>query len=212
MYGQLYHRTISRELREPRRSPRGGAVGRGGGCEGMGSARAAGQRGRDGRGPRMRQASWACRCAKPVRLDCRAQSPFGRTAGRCRGKAGRRWQHLRAMHDFGPLDAKRPLGGKIRAPCILNRPIAPGNECIGRRCCHLDLEKHAFRADVARKRAHFAHSAKWGCIRRDSCQPGPRGRRNARGGREWRRMVDAVHPHRRQLFAQAGKHCRNAFL
>lgn len=37
----------------------------------------------------------------------RAQSPFGRTAGRCRGKAGRRWQHLRAMRDFGLLDAKK---------------------------------------------------------------------------------------------------------
>ena len=36
----------------------------------------------------------------------RAQSPFGRTAGRCRGKAARRWQHLRAMRDFGFLDAK----------------------------------------------------------------------------------------------------------
>ena len=36
----------------------------------------------------------------------RAQSPFGRTAGRCRGKAARRWQHLRVMRDFGFLDAK----------------------------------------------------------------------------------------------------------
>ena len=30
--------------------------------------------------------------------------------------------------------------------------------------------------------AFFAHSAKKGCIRRDSCQPGPRCRRNARDG------------------------------
>ncbi len=36
--------------------------------------------------------------AKPVRPDC---------AVRCRGKAGQRWQFLRAIHDFGPLDAKR---------------------------------------------------------------------------------------------------------
>ena len=44
---------------------------------------------------------------------------------------------------------------------------------MGRGCCHLDLEKHAFRADVARKRAFLAHSAKKGCMRCDSCQPGP---------------------------------------
>ena len=53
----------------------------------------------------------------------------------------------------GSSTRKRALGGKIRAPCILNRPIAPGNGCMGRGCCHLDLEKHAFRADVARKGA-----------------------------------------------------------
>ena len=82
----------------------------------------------------------------------------------------------------GSSTRKRALGGKIRAPCILNRPIAPGNGCMGRGCCHSDLEKHAFRADVARKGAFFAHSAKKGCIRCDSCQSGPWGRRNA--GRE----------------------------
>ena len=92
----------------------------------------------------------------------------------------------------GSSTRKRALGGKIRAPCILNRPIAPGNGCMGRGCCHLDLEKHAFRADVARKGAFFAHSAKKGCIRRGSCQLGPRGRRNARGGRGRRRTVGAI--------------------
>ena len=200
MYGQLYHRTISRELREPRRSPRGAGGGpqarvaagrgwaqaaprvggtrlaRGRGSVGAGlglgrcrraridgrdaSARAArgrqeepdrqliptamgstadgGVRGRDAcktaamnagemagsagrgghkrddRGGRMQQAGQAhaagrkARSAMP-RVACRcrmAQSPFGRTAGRCRGKAARRWQHLRAMRDFGFLDAK----------------------------------------------------------------------------------------------------------
>ena len=80
----------------------------------------------------------------------------------------------------GSSTRKRALGGKIRAPCILNRPIAPGNGCMGRGCCHSDLEKHAFRADVARKGAFFAHSAKKGCIRCGSCQSGPWGRRNAR--------------------------------
>ena len=92
----------------------------------------------------------------------------------------------------GSSSRKRALGGKIRAPCILNRPIAPGNGCIGRGCCHLDLEKHAFRAEVARKGAFFAHSAKKGCMRCDSGQPGPRGRRNARGGRGRRRAVGAM--------------------
>ena len=80
----------------------------------------------------------------------------------------------------GSSTRKRALGGKIRAPCILNRPIAPENGRIGRGCCHLDLEKHAFRADAARKRASLAHSAKKGCMRCGSCQPRPRGRRNAR--------------------------------
>ena len=88
----------------------------------------------------------------------------------------------------GSSTRKRALGGKIRAPCILNRPIAPGNGCIGRRCCQLDLEKHAFRAEVARKGAFFAHSAKKGCIRCGSCQSGPWGRRNAR--REMGRDAD----------------------
>ena len=103
--------------------------------------------------------------AKPVRPDC---------AVRYRGKAGQRWQFLRAMHDFGPLDAKRGLGGKIRAPCILNRPIAPGNGCIGRGSCHSDLEKHTFRANIARERAYCVHSSKRERIRRDSCQLGTR--------------------------------------
>ena len=70
---------------------------------------------RDGREGRMRQAGQAraagrkARSAMP-RVACRcrmAQSPFGRTAGCFRRKAGRRWQHLRAMRDFGLLDAKK---------------------------------------------------------------------------------------------------------
>lgn len=89
----------------------------------------------------------------------------------------------------GPSTRKGGLDGKIRAPCIPNRPIAPGNGRIRRGSCHLDLEKHAFRADIARAGAFFAHSAKKGCIRCDSCQPRPRGRRNARGRRGWRRAV-----------------------
>ena len=52
-----------------------------------------------GRKARSAMPRVACRCRM-------AQSPFGRTAGRCRGKAARRWQHLRVMRDFGFLDAK----------------------------------------------------------------------------------------------------------
>ena len=51
----------------------------------------------------------------------------------------------------GPSTRKGGLDGKIRAPCIRNRPIAPGNGRIRRGSCHLDLEKHAFRADIARE-------------------------------------------------------------
>lgn len=145
-------------------------------------------------GPRRRAQSpfghAACRMplphgAKPVR-PCRV--PHAATAERP-GGAGNIFAPCVIS---GSSTRKGALGGKIRAPCILNRPIAPGNGCIGRGCCHLDLEKHAFRADVARKRAFFAHSAKGGCIRCDSCQLGPRGRRNARGGRGRRRTVGAI--------------------
>lgn len=174
MYGQLYHRTISRELQEPRRSPggAGGAVGAsGGGTDEIAETRACGKWTRPG--------PQGTKPIRPVRGPAtRSEVPR---------KVGQRWQHLRAMHDFRALDVKRGgLDGKIRAPCIPNRPIAPGNGRIRRGSCHLDLEKHAFRADIAREGAFFAHSAKNGCIRHDSCQPGPRCRRNARGRRGWR--------------------------
>ena len=94
-----------------------------------------------------KQARPAPQGAKPVR-PCRV--PHAAVA----------WRKARSV---GPQAAagERPGGaGNIFAPCILNRPIAPGNGCMGRGCCHLDLEEHAFRADVARKGAFFAHSAK----------------------------------------------------
>lgn len=125
-------------------------------------------------GARMRQAGQARAAGRIARSD----GPHAAAAERP-GGAGNIFAPCVIS---GSSTRKRALGGKIRAPCILNRPIAPGNGCIGRGCCHLDLEKHAFRADVARKRAFFAHSAKRGCMQCDSCQPGPRGRRNARGG------------------------------
>lgn len=106
----------------------------------------------------------------------------------------------------GSSTRKRALGGKIRVPCIPNRPIAPGNGCMGRGCCHLDLEKHAFRADAARKGAFFAHSAKRGCMRCDSCQPGPWGRRNARGERGRRRAVGAMRTAKRNTRKTAAAH------
>ena len=206
MYGQLYHRTISRELPEPQRDPRG-RVRRGGWLGAVDAMRAAkrdayktaamnagemaggagrGGHKRDDRGGACgKQARPAPQGAKPVR-PCRV--PHAATAERP-GGAGNIFAPCVIS---GSSTRKGALGGKIRAPCILNRPIAPGNGCIGRGCCHLDLEKHAFRADVARKRAFFAHSAKGGCIRCDSCQLGPRSRRNARGGRGRRRTVGAI--------------------
>ena len=145
---------------------------------------------RDGRGRACgKQARPAPQGAKPVR-PCRV--PHAAAAGRKARSAGPHAATAERPGGVGNIFApcvisgsstrKRALGGKIRAPCILNRPIAPGNGCMERGCCHLDLEKHAFRADVARKEAFFAHSAKKGCIRRGSCQSGPWGRRNA--GRE----------------------------
>ena len=69
---------------------------------------------------------------------------------------------------------KGDLPGKIFTLCIQNHPIAPGNRRIGRGSCHSDLEKHTFRANIARERAYCVHSSKRGRIRRDSCQLGPR--------------------------------------
>ena len=65
-----------------------------------GRMRQAGQARAAGRKARSAMLRVACRCRM-------AQSPFGHAACRCRGKAGRRWQHLRAMRDFGLLDAKK---------------------------------------------------------------------------------------------------------
>ena len=145
---------------------------------------------RDGRGRACgKQARPAPQGAKPVR-PCRVS--HAAAAWRKARSAGPQAAAAEITRSAGNIFApcvisgsstrKRALGGKIRAPCILNRPIAPGNGCMGRGCCHLDLKKHAFRADAARRRASLAHSAKKGCMRCDSCQPRARGRRNARGG------------------------------
>lgn len=69
----------------------------------------------------------------------------------------------------GTLTQKGRLPGKIHTLCIRNRPIAPRNECIGRRFCHLQREKHAFRANVTREAAFFVQSARRGYMRHDSC-------------------------------------------
>lgn len=82
----------------------------------------------------------------------------------------------------GRSTRKGGLGGKIRAPCILNRPIAPGNGYIRRGSCHSDLEKHTFWANIARKRAYFAHSVKREYIWCDSCQLGTRAPQCEGGG------------------------------
>ena len=167
--------------------------------------------GRRGRRPRRAQARWqGAHAASRPGPRRRAQSPFGHAAAAWRKARSARPQAAAAERPrgagniftpcviSGPSTRKRALGGKIRAPCIPNRPIAPGNGCIGRRCCHLDLEKHAFRADAARRRASLAHSAKRGCMRCDSCQPGPWDRRNARGGRGWRCAMSAGRGRRRE--------------
>ena len=110
---------------------------------------AGGRHKRDGRGGRMRQAGQA----RAAGRKARSAGPQAAAAERPRG-AGNIFAPCVVS---GSSTRKRALGGKIRAPCIPNRPIAPGNGCIGRGCCHLDLEKHAFRADIARKGAFFAH-------------------------------------------------------
>lgn len=112
----------------------------------------------------------------------REQSPFGQFAGPGRESPGSSGSIFAPCMISGLSTRKGGLDGKIRAPCIRNRPIAPGNGRIRRGSCHLDLEKHAFRADIAREGVFFAHSARKGCMRRDSCQPGPRCHRNARDG------------------------------
>ena len=72
----------------------------------------------------------------------------------------------------GTSTQKGCLPSKIHALCIRNRPIAPRNECTGRRFCHLQREKHAFRANVAREAAFSAQSAIRGYMRHDSCHIG----------------------------------------
>lgn len=69
----------------------------------------------------------------------------------------------------GTSTQKRGLPGKIRALCIRNRPIASQNGYIGRRSCHLQREKHAFRANAAREAPFFVQSAKRGYMARESC-------------------------------------------
>lgn len=156
-----------------------------------GQARAAGRKARSA-GPQAAAAWRKARSAGPHAAAAERPRGAGNIFASCviSGSSTRKWA----------------LGGKIRTPCIPNRPIAPGNGCIGRGCCHLDLEKHAFRADVARKGAFFAHSAKKGCIRCDSCQPRARGRRNARGGHGWRCAMSAGRGRRRE--AGLGNRCR----
>ena len=243
MYGQLYHRTISRELPEPQRDPRGrvrrggwrgadgrrrlhgwaglgwlgagvrlargwGSVGAGRGPGGAGERASMGAMRRRGQHEGGRKSpidsssrpQWAARrmaaCVGAMRAAKRdACKTAAMNAGEMAGGAGRgghkrddrggacgkqarpapqgakpvrpcRVSHAavawRKARSAGPQAAagerpggagnifapclisgsstrKRALGGKIRAPCILNRPIAPGNGCIGRGCCHLDL-------------------------------------------------------------------------
>ena len=123
-----------------------------------------------GGGPRARVAEGQARWQRPVHAAIgpgpgrRAQSPFGqfgrfgqfagpRPANRRRERPGSFGNIFAPCMISGPSTRKGALDGKIRAPCIRNRPIAPGNGRIRRGSCHLDLEKHAFRADIAREGA-----------------------------------------------------------
>lgn len=128
-----------------------------------GSAGRGGHKRDDRGGACSKQARPAPQGAKPVRpcrvshaaaawRKARSAGPQAAAAERPRGAGN----IFASCVISGSSTRKRALGGKIRAPCILNRPIAPGNGCIGRGCCHLDLEKHAFRADVARKGGLFS--------------------------------------------------------
>ena len=169
-----------------------------------------------GRGGSARLAGWVRRAGSEMHRYGDRVAGLGRRSARAGRKARSAGPHAAAAERpggagniFAPCvisgssTRKGALGGKIRAPCIPNRPIAPGNGCMGRGCCHLDLEKHAFRADVARKGAFFAHSAKKGCIRRGSCQPGPWGRRNVRGECGRRRAVGAMRTAKRNTYKTA---------
>lgn len=127
-----------------------------GGADEMAETRACGKRARPG--PQG---------ANPVRPDRRARA----AAAERPGGAG----NIFALCVIsGRSTRKGGLGGKIRAPCILNCPIALGNGYVRRGSCHSDLEKHTFRANIARKRVYFAHSAKREYIWCDSCQLGTR--------------------------------------
>ena len=119
MYGQLYHRTISRELREPRRSPRGAGGGRRVGQQearwvrgGMGSARAAGRQALGASSGGADEMTETRACGKRTRPELQGAKPVRPVRGPATRdevprKVGQRWQHLRAMHDFRALDAKR---------------------------------------------------------------------------------------------------------
>ena len=125
MYGQLYHRTISRELPEPQRDPRGAgggpqarvAAGRGdvgrrrGWREGMGSARAAGRQVLGASSGGADEMTETRACGKRTRPELQGAKPVRPVRGPATRdevprKVGQRWQHLHAMRDFGFLDAK----------------------------------------------------------------------------------------------------------
>lgn len=119
-----------------------------------------------GGGPRARVAAGRTRWQRPAHTASgpgpgrRAQSPFGQFAGprpatRCRERSGSGGNIFAPCMISGPSTRKGGLDGRIRAPCIPNRPIAPGNGRIRRGSCHFDLEKHAFRADIAREGGLF---------------------------------------------------------
>ena len=97
--------------------------------------RDSGERDQDCRGAPMRQASrvWA--------IGRRAHSTKLQAAVTKRPSSAGKFFAPCMISD--PSTRKAALDGKISAPCIQNRPIAPGNGHMGRGSCHFYPEKHA---------------------------------------------------------------------
>ena len=122
-HGSARLRRYGMRMAECDNSDEGGSVGNGSvgnGSDGRGAGVGRGWRSRSAGGGRAQVAARAAAlCASkmtgfaPTAIEPgmgagrKARSAMPQAAGRCRGKAGQRWQVLRAMRDIGPLDAKR---------------------------------------------------------------------------------------------------------
>lgn len=119
-----------------------------------------------------------------------------------------------------PSTRKAALDGKISAPCIQNRPIAPGNRHMGRGSCHFipksmhEAKMLPGRGLIARIRgkgdAYGAILAIW-ALGPPQCKEGMRGFMGRRGGwRRWRaRRVAALGQAAQRVAASAERARRN---